>query len=90
MLIDIELCQGADVTFKFAVSRKGVGKPVVQAVDSLYNQDVSLPQLEEIPLILSDSLFKVIVGKLHQMCIRDSSASAHRPPVPSYGRRPLP
>ena len=63
MLVDIELCQGADVNFKFTVSRKGIGKPVVQAVDSLYDQDVPLPQLEEIPLVLPDSLFKIIVGK---------------------------
>ena len=70
MLIDVELCQGADVNFKFAVCRKGVGKPVVQAMDSLYDQYVSLPQLKEIPLILPDPLFKVIVGKLHPLSLQ--------------------
>ena len=70
MLVDIELGQGADVNFKFAVCRKGVGKPVVQTVDPLYDQDIPLSQLEKIPLVLPDSLFKVIIGKLHLLSLQ--------------------
>ena len=65
MFVDVELGQRADVYLEFTVGRKGVGEPVIQAVDSLYNQNISLPQLKEVSLILPDSLFKVIVGKLH-------------------------
>ena len=51
MLINIQLGQGADVDFEFALLRQRIGKLIVETVDSFNDKDILLSQLQVISLI---------------------------------------
>ena len=60
MLINIQLGQGADVDFEFALLRQRIGKLIVETVDSFNDKDILLSQLQVISLIFSLTAYKIV------------------------------
>ena len=60
MLINIQLGQGADVDFEFALLRQRIGKLIVETVDSFNDKDILLSQLQVISLL--SPLTKLYLG----------------------------
>ena len=67
MLVDIELSQGADIDPEFLLLRKGIGQPVVQAVDSLNHENILRSQLQEISPIFSLPTDKIVAGQFYHL-----------------------
>ena len=61
MLFNIQLGQGADVDFEFALLRQRIGKLIVETVDSFNDKDILLSQLQVISLIFSLTAYKIIL-----------------------------
>ena len=63
--INIQLGQGADVDFEFALLRQRIGKLIVETVDSFNDKDILLSQLQVISLIFSLTAYKIVSWKLY-------------------------
>ena len=70
MVVDVQRGKAADINLILAFPRQRVCELVVEAVDALNHQDVPLPQGEEIPIVLPDALFEIVVGNLHRLAVQ--------------------
>jgi hypothetical protein len=53
MFIDVQLRQGGNINLEFALRRKGIGKGVIDPVDSFYDQNFLRLQLQMFSFIFS-------------------------------------
>ena len=65
VIVYIKNRQTADINFEFALPGQGIGKGVIETMYSLNHQDILRPQRQEIPIILSNALFEIELGKLN-------------------------
>ena len=66
MLIDIELCQRTDVDPEFAFPGQCIRQLVIQAVNSLNDQNIILFQLFEAALVFPLSGLEIKTGKFYR------------------------
>ena len=67
MLVDIELGQGSDIDLKFALPGQTVGQLIIEAVDSLDNQNIVLSHGQVIAVVFLLSAFKIEIRKFYSL-----------------------